>query len=454
MAIIPNSIEARDIAYHMHGYTNARAHMKTGPLVIESGEGAYVFDNNGKKYLEGMAGLWSVALGFSEKRLVDAAAIQMQALPFYHNFSSKSHGPAVDLAEKLIQVAPVPMSKVFYTNSGSEGNDTVMKLVWYRSNALGQPNRKKIISRIRGYHGVTIASGSLTGLPNNHRSFDLPIDGVFHTGCPHYYKDGLPGESEEEFATRRANELEELILKEDPKTIAAFWGEPVMGAGGVVVPPKTYWKKIQAVLSKYDILLIADEVICGYGRTGKMFGSETYDIKPDAIILSKSITSTYFPLTAIMINERMFEPIADRSNEIGVLGHGFTSGGHPVGAAIAIESLKIFEERNLVSYASEMGIYMQSRLAELSQHSLVGEVRGVGMIAAIELVIDKEAKTALKTSGELGGIVNSSIQNNGVILRNMGDAIAFCPPLIVEKHDVDFMVEMTKKSLDEVYASL
>lgn len=454
MTLNPNSAEARDIAYHLHGNTNARLHQETGPMVIERAEGAYVFDNNGKRYFEAMSGLWSTALGFSEERLIEAATKQMRILPFYHGFSSKSHGPAIDLAEKLISLAPVSMSKVHFTNSGSEGNDTVMKMIWYRSNAMGKPEKKKIISRVRGYHGVTIASGSLTGIPIFHKSFDLPIQNVLHTGCPHHYRDAHPGETEEDFATRLANDLEQMILDEGPETIAAFVGEPVMGAGGVVVPPRTYWEKIQTVLSKYDVLLVADEVICGFGRTGKMFGSETYGIKPDVMVMSKAITSTYFPFTAIMINERMFEPIADESDRNGVLGHGFTSGGHPVGAAVALENLKIIEERDIVANAADTGTYMQSRLREISQHPMVGEVRGVGMIAAIELVLDKDKKTALEKPGQLGAMVNKVVQDNGMISRNMGDALAFCPPLIVEKSEIDFMVETAKKSMDEVYASL
>lgn len=450
MTLTPNSAEARDVAYHLHAYTNARAHEENGPLVIERGDGAFVYDSDGNRYLEAMAGLWSTALGFSEKRLIDAATRQMQKLPFYHTFSSKSHGPAIDLAEKLIQLAPVPMSKVYFTNSGSEGNDTALKLIWYRSNAMGQPKRKKVISRLRGYHGVTIASASLTGLPNNHRSFDLPIENVLHTGSPHYYAEGLDGESEEDFATRRAAELEELILREGPETIAAFWGEPVMGAGGVIVPPPTYWQKIQAVLRKYDILLVADEVICGFGRTGNLFGSETYGMTPDIMVMSKAITSTYFPFTAMMVNDRVYQPIADESDRIGVLGHGFTSGGHPVGAAVALENLRIIEERDLVAQAARVGAYLQTRLAALLDHPLVGQVRGVAMIGAIELVTDKRLRTALEPVGRLGAMMNAALQRNGVICRNMGDAIAVCPPLIVTEAEIDLLIEAVLKSLEEV----
>ncbi|RNF36330.1 aspartate aminotransferase family protein [Paracoccus methylarcula] len=436
-----NSQEARDIAYHLHSYTNAARHLEIGPMVIERGEGAYVFDNAGKRYFEAMAGLWSVGLGFNEQRLVDAATRQMQALPFYHSFSHKSHGPVIDLAEKLISIAPVPMSKVYFTNSGSEANDTVVKLLWYRSNALGQPQRKKIISRLRGYHGVTIASASLTGLPNNHRSFDLPISNVLHTMAPHFGSEGNEGESEEDFATRCAEELEALIQREGPDTIAAFIGEPVMGAGGVIVPPRTYWEKIQAVLKRHDILLVADEVICALGRTGKMFACETFGIEPDVLVMSKQITSSYFPLSAFMINERVFEPIAEESDRIGVLGHGFTASGHPVGAAVALENIAIIEERDLVRNAAETGAYMQDRLNALADHPLVAETRGIGLIGALELEPGE-------IPGQRGALMNRIMQDKGVISRNMTDAMAFCPPLIVSRAQIDEMMGVVTESLD------
>ena len=454
MAAQPNSPEARDIAYHLHGYTDARKHNETGPLVIVKGDGVYVEDNHGNRYIEAMAGLWSVALGFSEPRLVAAASKQMSTLPFYHSFTHKSHGPVIDLAEKLVTMAPVPMSKVFFTNSGSEANDTAMKLIWYRSNSLGQPQRKKIISRMRGYHGVTIASASLTGLPNNHRSFDLPIANVLHTGSPHFYKEGKPGESEEEFATRLAEELDALIQAEGPDTIAAMFGEPVMGAGGVVVPPRTYWQKIQAVLRKYDILLVADEVICGFGRTGNMFGSTTFGMQPDMMVLSKQISSSYLPISALLINEKVYGPIADESSRIGTLGHGFTAGGHPVAAAVALETIKIIEERGLVAHAAEMGQRLQSGLRAFKDHPLIGEVRGVGLIAAIELVADKATRKGLDPVGKLGGLVNGLLQKHGVISRNMGDALAFCPPLIITAAEVDQILARLGRALDEAAESL
>lgn len=452
MTLHPNSAEARDVAYHLHGYTNARAHQQTGPVVIERGEGAYVYDSEGNRYFEGMAGLWSTAVGFSEPRLAQAAARQMEKLPYYHSFGGRSHGPAIDLAEKLIELAPVPMSKVFFTNSGSEANDTVLKLLWYRSNAMGQPHRKKVISRLRGYHGVTIASASMTGLPINHASFDLPIANVLHTGCPHHYREGLEGESEEQFATRLADDLEAMIQAEGPETVMAFIAEPVMGAGGVVVPPATYWDKIQQVLNRHDILLIADEVICGFGRTGQMFGSQTYGMKPDILVMSKQLTSTYFPLSAFMINARVFEPIADESNRIGVLGHGFTGAGHPVGAAIALENLAIIQERDLVANSAEVGGYMQAELRKLADHPLVGEVRGVALIAGIELVLDKAAKTAAETPGKLGGYAAARLFEHGVISRAAVDTITLCPPLIVTRSDIDGLLVALRKSLDETLA--
>ena len=448
-----NTAEARDIRHHFHGYTNARRHMDVGPLIIEDGEGIYVTDNNGKRYIEGLAGLWSVGVGFRERRLIEAATRQLEKLPFYHNFGHKSHGPAIDLAEKLVEIAPVPMSKVFYTNSGSEANDTVLKMVWYRSNALGKPEKKKVIARNRGYHGVTIAAASLTGLPFNHRSFDLPLDRVLHTTCPHYWKEGRDGESEEQFATRCAEDLDALIQREGPDTVAAFWAEPVMGAGGVVIPPKGYFDKIQAVLAKYDILFVADEVICGFGRTGEMFGSTTYGIRPDVMVMSKQITSSYVPFSAILMNERFFAPIADESDRISTFGHGYTAGGHPLGAAVALENLAIIQENDLVGNAREVGAHFRARLETLKSSPLVGEVRGVGLIAAVELVEDRQAKS-VRTPGRLGALMNAAMHRNGLISRNMTDTVAFCPPMIITRQQADDMFEIVARSLAEIEAEV
>ena len=450
----PRSIRDLDIAHVLHGYTNLKVHEQKGPMVIDSGEGIYVRDSAGRRYIEGLAGLWNVSLGFSEARLVQAAAQQLQKLPFYHNFSHKSHDPQIALAEQLVAMAPAPMVKAYFANSGSEANDSAIKMIWYRSNALGQPQKKKILSRARAYHGVTIAAASLTGLANNHRSFDLPLPNFVHVGTPHYWREARVGETEEAFASRLAEELEAVILREGPETVAAFFGEPVMGAGGVVVPPRTYWEKIQAVLRKYDVLLIADEVICGFGRTGRMFGCETFNIQPDAIVLSKQLTSGYVPMSALLVNERFYAPIAEESGRVGVFGHGFTAGGHPLAAAVALETLKIMKERNLVEHAARVGRFMLERLKALESHPLVGEVRGVGLICAVELVLDKKTKKAGNTPGELGALVNAHLTEQGVISRNMLDAIAFCPPLIVTEAQVGEMLNAFSRALDAAASQL
>ena len=350
----PNSLAARDIAYYFHPATNARRHEKIGPMMIERGEGIYVYDDQGKQYIEGLAGLWSVAVGFGEPRLAKAAAEQMGKLPFYHSFSHKSHPAAVKLAERLVAMAP-GMAKAHFTSSGSEANDLTIKMIWYFNNALGRPEKKKIISRHRAYHGVSIVSGSLTGMPAFHRDFDLPLPFVRHVGCANFWRYGKPGESEEAFATRLAEELEATIVAEGADTVAAFIGEPVMGAGGVMPPPATYWEKIQAVCRKHDVLIIADEVITGFGRTGNPFACQTYGISPDFMILSKAITSSYVPLSAVLITDKIYQTLADNSAKIGVFAHGFTASGHPVATAVALENLDILEERELLTRGAPPG---------------------------------------------------------------------------------------------------
>jgi 4-aminobutyrate--pyruvate transaminase len=445
VTIMPNSIEGRDIAYQMHPNVNLRKYEKTGGLVIESGDGIYVTDNSGKRYIEGLAGLWSVALGFGEKRLAEVAKAQMEKLPYYHTFAYKTHGPSIDLAELLIKLAPVPMSKVHFTSSGSEANDLAAKMVWYRSNALGKKEKKKIIGRIKGYHGVTIAAASITGLPRNHESFDLPLDRMIHTSCPSYVHFGEKGESEAEFTARILKDLEDLIQKEGPETIAAFWGEPVMGAGGVLVPPPGYWAGVQAILKKYDILLVADEVICGFGRTGKMFACETYGIKPDVLVVSKQITSSYMPLSAILMNDGFYQPIADESDRIGVFGHGFTASGHPVATAVGLENLKILQERDLVGNAARLEQKFLSGLAELAEHPLAHSSRGVGLLGALEIKPWHDAKP-----GDAAAAASDAALEEGVITRNIGEALCFCPPLIITAEQIGDMFDRVKRGLDKV----
>ncbi|WNK01098.1 aspartate aminotransferase family protein [Thalassospiraceae bacterium LMO-JJ14] len=447
----PNSTAARDIANVLHPYTNARRHEERGPTVLERGDGIYVYDDNGKEYIEGLAGLWSVALGFGEQRLVDAATEQLRKLPYSHIFSHKSHGPAVDLSEKLVSMTPAGLDHVFFTNSGSEANDTVIKFIWYYNNALGRPEKKKIISREKAYHGVTIAAASLTGLPLNHEAFDVPVNDRFlHTGCPHYYRFGNEGESEEEFATRRADELRRMIEDEGPDTIAAFIAEPVMGAGGVLVPPATYWEKISAVLKDYDILFVADEVINGFGRTGKLFACEHYGLEPDVMVFSKQLTSSYQPLAAIVMSNALYQGIADNTARIGGLGHGFTGSGHPVATAVALENLRIMEERELVDHAARMSPILLNGLRRFEDHPLVGEVRGIGMIAAVELVADKATKESFSPPGKVGGAFFERAHHHGLIIRNIQDSIALCPPLIIEEDQIEELLHRFEATLDDI----
>jgi 4-aminobutyrate--pyruvate transaminase len=454
VSIRPNSIEARDVARVLHPYTNAVAHEQVGPMMIERGDGIYVVDNEGNRYIEGLAGLFCASLGFSEQRLVDAAHRQMQKLPFYHSFGGKSHDTAVELAERLVDLSPVPMSKVFFANSGSEANDTAIKLAWYYHNSIGRPAKKKIISRMRAYHGVTIASASLTGLVNNHRDFDLPMDRILHTECPLHYRYANPGEDEEAFATRCADALEQLIQKEGPETVAAFFAEPLMASGGCIVPPPTYYEKIQAILRKYEILLIADEVICGFGRTGNMFGCETFDLKPDVITMAKQLSAAYQPIAAVMINERVYSAVRDASGKIGTLGHGFTYGGHPVATAVALETLKIYEERDIVNHVRSIMGEFQSGLKSFADHPLVGNARGAGLIGALELVSNKESKEIFNPSWGVAAHVGERALKHGLITRALGDTVNFCPPMIITRAEIGEMYARARRALDDTYAWL
>jgi 4-aminobutyrate--pyruvate transaminase len=451
-----NSAAARDIANVMHPYTDLQTHMEVGPVVITHGKGVRVWDDSGKEYIESVAGLWCAALGFDNERLVQAAATQMRKLPFYHAFAAKSHEPMIDLAEMLIARAPVPMSKVFFANSGSEANDSAIKMVWYFNNAHGRPQKKKIIGRLKGYHGITIASASLTGLPINHRAFDVPLPGFIHTMTPHFYHGALAGETEEQFATRCADELEKLILAEGPDTIAAMWAEPIMGAGGVILPPAGYFPKIQAVLNKYDILFVADEVICGFWRTGNYWGSQTMGAVPDILTCAKALSSSYLPISAVMVNEKVFEGLQKQSHEIGSFGHGFTYSGHPVPAAVAIETLKIYDELDMGNHVADVGGFLQSELRRrFAGHELVGEVRGTGLIAAVELVADKAAHKNFDPAAKIGPRLMKLCEANGVMTRTVvNDTLCFSPPLIITRDEVGEMLNRIEKALDELTVQL
>ncbi len=455
MSARANSPSGRDIAYHLHPYTNLVQHEKQGPHIITKGDGIYVIDDQGNRFIEGLAGLWCTSLGFSEPRLAEAAMRQLTTLPYYQSFAHRATLPVIELAERLIKMAPAPMSKVFFTNSGSEANDTQIKIAWYYHNAIGKPKKKKIISRRQGYHGVTIASGSLTGMAYVQDSFDLPIDRIIHTDCPHYWLNAEPGESEEDFATRMADNLEKLILAEDPDTVAAFIAEPVQGAGGVILPPATYFAKVQEVLRRYDILFIADEVICGFGRTGNMFGCETYDLEPDMITIAKALSSAYLPIGGAMVSEKVYEALREESGRRGVFGTGYTYSGHPVCAAVAVETLKIYEERDILGHVREVAPRMQARIAELAAHPLVGEARGVGLIGAVQLVRDKDKRALFDPAQKVGALCMNKAVEHGLMVRALpGDSVAVCPPLIITEDEIDLLFDRLAKALDDTLATL
>ncbi len=454
--VSPSVLAQKDVANHFHPYTNLRAIEKDAPLMIVAGDGIEVIDDTGKRYIEGMAGLWCASLGFSEKRLGEAAKRQMDVLPYYHSFSGKAHNVVAEVSEKLISMAPTQAlrdGRVIFANSGSEANDTAFKLVHYYHNAIGKPAKKKIIARGKGYHGVTVASASLSGIPTMHQHFDLPIDGVLRTSCPHPYQFAKDGESPDQFATRLAAELEALILSEGPDTIGGFIVEPVQGAGGVIVPPPTYFEKIQPLLKKYEILFIADEVITGFGRTGNMFGSQTYSLEPDMLTTAKMITSAYVPFSALYVSGKIYQACADASATVGVFGHGYTYSGHPLGCAIALETLKIYEERDIVGHVRDVSPAFQAGLQKFADHPLVGDVRGVGLIGAVELAEDKQARKPFDPKRSVGAYLVRRAQEHGLILRAMGgDIIAFSPPLIITEPQIAELLRRFTKALDDTTA--
>ncbi|MGB0499030.1 MAG: aminotransferase [Rubricella sp.] len=443
------SLQTRDAEALLHPYTNATTHRQIGAHVIERGEGIHVFDERGRRFIEGMSGLWCCGLGFGDPELVDAAKAQLDKLPYYHLFGGRSHEPAIELAEKIKARLP-GMARVFYQSSGSEANETQVKLAWYYNNALGRPEKKKIISRVKGYHGVSIVSASLTGLPYNHKSFDLPVDRILHTSTPHHFRGAAPGESEREFSARLARELEEMIEREGPDTIAAFIAEPVMGAGGVIVPPEGYFEAIMPVLNRHDILCIADEVICGFGRTGEWFGHQALGMEPTSVSMAKQLTGGYAPLSAVAINADMAEAIERHTGEIGVLGHGFTYGGHPMGCAVGVAALDIYEKRGIVEHVKAIAPGFQARLRSYADHPLVGEARGIGLVGALELTPGGNA--LFDPAGKVGARMAMELVDRGVILRAMGDTLGFCPPMIITEEELDALFAPMEAALDATHA--
>jgi len=443
------ALRQRDIDHVVHPYTNFKTLAANGPLVIERGEGVYIYDDQGRRYLEGMAGLWSTSLGFSEPRLAEAAARQFAKLPYSQIFGGRSHEPGILLAEKLTSIAPQGLNHALFANSGSEANDAAVKIVWYYNNQRGRPARKKLIARYQGYHGVTVAAGSLTGLPHVHADFDLPIAQLRHTDSPSYYHYARDNETVEQFVERIAANLEDLIQKEGPDTIGAFFAEPVMGSGGVIVPPPGYFERVQAILKKYDILFVADEVITGFGRTGEMFGSFTYGLKPDMMSVAKALSSSYLPISALLMTDDIYNAVADGSAKNGAFSHGVTYAAHPVCAAVALETLAIYEERNIVGHVKQVSPRLQSGLQALQNHPLVGEVRGVGLLGAVELTTSKAARRGFDPKLGFGAYVQNRALEHGVVVRAIRDAVVVCPPLIINDAEIEELLDGLRRALDD-----
>jgi len=446
-------MQTRDMASLIHPFTDLTLMRQTGPLVIERGAGVFIYDTEGKDYLEAMGGLWCTALGWGEEALVEAAAEQMRKLPFAHIFGGKSHEPGIALAEKLKEMAPFPVGKVFFANSGSEANDSQIKLMWYAANARGENRRKKIIARERAYHGVTLASASLTGLDAFHKSFDLPFDFTVRAACPHYYRSAENGESEAEYGARLAADLEALILKEGPDTIAAMFTEAVMGAGGAIVPPAGYHRQVAAMLRKYGIRLVDDEVICGFGRTGHAFGCQTFDYQPDSMTVAKALSSAYLPISAVLLSPELTEIIEAEATRIGGLWHAFTYSAHPVAAAVALRTLELYEQRDIFGHVRKVSPLFLERLRALAGHPLVGEADGVGLIGGIELVADKKSRRNFEAARGVGAASARFCQEEGLVVRPLAsDRIALCPPLVIGEAEIGELFDRFERGLDRTLA--
>ncbi len=447
---------------HMHPVTSIADQQKYGPQIIRTGTGVNVQDDDGRSYIDGMGGLWCVNVGYGRDVLADAAAAEMRRMGYYHTFSTAASEPVIRLADRLKRLlhkeANAPqISKVFFGLSGSDANDTQVKLVRYYNNLRGKPEKKKIIARYGGYHGLTLAAGSLTGIPIYHKAFDLPIEGVLHAGTPHLFWHGKPGESEEDFAARLAEELEQMILEEGPETVAAFIAEPILGTGGVLVPPKGYYERIQQVLDRHDVLFIADEVICGFGRLGSWFGTSFFGLKPDLMTFAKGLTSGYFPMSAVAVSEKVWDVICAGSDQFGMFAHGFTYSGHPVGAAVAMANLDILEGEGLVENAARVGPSFKRQLIErVGDHPNVAEVRGEGLMMAVEFVADRDKKVRFDPSVAPHKQVVAAARENGLIIRPLpfGEVVSFSPPLVFSEADAARTVDMFGRAVESVFSRL
>ncbi|MCD5978556.1 aspartate aminotransferase family protein [Pseudomonas quasicaspiana] len=447
----PQTLEWQALSseHHLAPFSDYKQLKEVGPRIITRSSGVYLWDSEGNKILDGMSGLWCVAIGYGREELADAAAKQMRELPYYNLFFMTAHPPVLELAKVISEIAPEGMNHVFFTGSGSEGNDTMLRMVRHYWAIKGQPNKKTIISRVNGYHGSTVAGASLGGMTYMHEQGDLPIPGIVHIPQPYWFGEG--GDmTPDEFGIWAAEQLEKKILELGVDNVGAFIAEPIQGAGGVIVPPDTYWPKVKEILDKYDILFVADEVICGFGRTGEWFGSDFYGLKPDMMTIAKGLTSGYIPMGGLIVRDEVVAVL----NEGGDFNHGFTYSGHPVAAAVALENIRILREEKIVERVNaETAPYLQKRLRELSDHPLVGEVRGVGLLGAIELVKDKTTRERYTGKGA-GMICRTFCFNNGLIMRAVGDTMIIAPPLVISFAEIDELVEKARKCLDLTLAEL
>ena len=443
----------RDHFFHPSTHMGQHARGEMPNRVMAGGEGVTIWDTSGRKSLDAFAGLYCVNVGYGRQKIADAIAEQAKSLAYYHAYVGHGTDASIRLSKMIIDRAPKGMSRVYYGLSGSDANETNIKLIWYYNNVLGRPEKKKIISRWRGYHGSGVMTGSLTGLAGFHNAFDLPRAPILHTEAPYYYRREDRFQSEEQFAQYCADQLEKLILAQGPETIAAFIGEPVLGTGGIVPPPKTYWQKIQAVLKKYDILLVADEVVTGFGRLGSMFGSDHYGIEPDLITIAKGLTSAYAPLSGVVVGEKMWKVLVEGSDKLGPIGHGWTYSAHPICAAAGVANLELIDEMGLVKNAGETGAYFRGELAKaVGGHKNVGEVRGEGMLAAVEFVEDRDDRTFFDPAKKIGPQVAAALAERGVIGRAMpqGDILGFAPPLCLTQEEADIVVAKTAEAVKAV----
>jgi L-2,4-diaminobutyrate transaminase len=454
-----DTIRSLDRKSTLHPFTQAKDYEQgaTEAVIVDTGNGVRIKDRSGREFLDAFAGLYCVNVGYGRTEVVEAIARQAKRLTYYHSYAGHTTEELARLSARLIQAGPPGMSKVFYGLSGSDANETQAKLVWYYNNLLGRRAKKKIISRVRGYHGCSVISGSMTGMAFYHDHMDLPLPIVRHAGVPHYYWGGQPGESEADFSQRRADELERQILEEGPETVGAFIAEPVLGTGGLIPPPVGYWPAIQKVLRMFDVLLIADEVITGFGRIGYPFGSHRYGMEPDLVTCAKGLTSAYVPMSAVLIGQKVWNVISAAADEVGPFSHGYTYSGHPLGAAAANACLDIVDREKLADNAESVGSYLLSNLNQaVGQHEFVGEVRGVGMLAAIEFVADRSKKIRFDAAQKIGAKVAAAARRRGLITRAMphGDILGFAPPLVLTRQDADTIVEMTRASVAEVFDTL